>query len=51
MVIDDALLDDKAKRIRDLVSSFYSLDPTMSTSNSSKFVSLDVFNTTSYDVD
>ncbi|KDP28255.1 hypothetical protein JCGZ_14026 [Jatropha curcas] len=51
MGIDDAPLDDKAKRMRDLLSSFYSPDPAVSSSNSSKFASLDAINTSSFDAD
>ncbi|KAJ9171729.1 hypothetical protein P3X46_015048 [Hevea brasiliensis] len=51
MGVDDVPLDDKAKRMRDLLSSFYSPDPAMSSSNSSKFASLDAINTTSFDAD
>lgn len=49
---DDVPLDDKAKRTRDLLSSFYSPDPSVSnTSNSFKFASLDAINTTSFDAE
>lgn len=51
MAVDDVPLDDKAKRMRDLLSSFYSPDPAMSSCNSSKFASLDAINTTSFDAD
>lgn len=54
MEVDDVPLDDKAKRMRDLLSSFYSLDPSMSspdTSSSSKYATLDAINTTSFDPD
>lgn len=47
-------LDDKAKRMRDLLSSFYSPDPSMSspsTNSSSKYATLDAINTTSFDPD
>ncbi|KAL6179722.1 hypothetical protein ACLB2K_046394 [Fragaria x ananassa] len=47
-------LDDKAKRMRDLLSSFYSPDPSMSSPNSnssSKNVTLDAINSTSFDPD
>jgi len=49
---DDVPFDDKAKRTRDLLSSFYSPDPSVSnTSNSFKFASLDAINTTSFDAE
>ncbi|XP_048233421.1 vacuolar protein sorting-associated protein 51 homolog [Ricinus communis] len=51
MAADDAPLDDKAKRMRDLLSSFYSPDPAMLSSNSSKAASLDAINTTSFNAD
>ncbi|PQQ13923.1 vacuolar protein sorting-associated protein 51 homolog [Prunus yedoensis var. nudiflora] len=54
MEVDDVPLDDKAKRMRDLLSSFYSLDHSMSspdTSSSSKYTTLDAINTTSFDPD
>ncbi|OAY48755.1 vacuolar protein sorting-associated protein 51 homolog isoform X1 [Manihot esculenta] len=51
MGVDDVPLDDKAKRMRDLLSSFYSPDHAMSSSNSSKFASLDAINTISFDAD
>ncbi|KAG8370607.1 hypothetical protein BUALT_Bualt13G0001000 [Buddleja alternifolia] len=49
-------LDDKAKRMRDLLSSFYSPDPSSSSSSapsntSSRFATLDTINTTSFDAD
>jgi hypothetical protein len=46
---DDMPMDDKAKRMRDLLSSFYSPDP--SVTNPFKLASLDVINTTSFDAD
>ncbi|XP_065860334.1 vacuolar protein sorting-associated protein 51 homolog [Euphorbia lathyris] len=49
MAVDDVPMDDKAKRMRDLLSSFYSPDPAMSSSNSSKLISLDAINTNSFD--
>lgn len=54
MVADDVPLDDKAKRMRDLLSSFYSPDPSMSsstdmTSSSSKRTTLDAINSPSFD--
>ncbi|KAG8663599.1 vacuolar protein sorting-associated protein 51 homolog isoform X2 [Manihot esculenta] len=51
MGVDDVPLDDKAKRMRDLLSSFYSPDPATSSGNSSNFDSLDAINTTSFDAD
>ncbi|KAJ8900414.1 hypothetical protein K2173_025191 [Erythroxylum novogranatense] len=51
MAVDNEPLDDKAKRMRDLLSSFYSPDPSMSSSNSSKFASLDAIDSTSFDAD
>ncbi|KAL6179605.1 hypothetical protein ACLB2K_051118 [Fragaria x ananassa] len=51
---EDVPLDDKAKRMRDLLSSFYSPDPSMSSPNShssSKHVTLDAINSTSFDPD
>lgn len=50
MAADDVPLDDKAKRMRDLLSSFYSPDPSMSNS-SSKLASLDSINAASFDAD
>lgn len=47
----DVPLDDKAKRMRDLLSSFYSPDPSVSSDASSKSASLDAINTTSFDAD
>ncbi|KAK6120129.1 hypothetical protein DH2020_046131 [Rehmannia glutinosa] len=49
-------LDDKAKRMRDLLSSFYSPDHSSSTASlppntSSRFATLDTINTTSFDAD
>ena len=43
-------MDDKAKRMRDLLSSFYSPDPSIS-NNTSKHASLDDINSTSFDPD
>ncbi|KAM5575996.1 vacuolar protein sorting-associated protein 51 [Rosa sericea] len=54
MEVEDVPLDDKAKRMRDLLSSFYSPDPSMSSPNSnssSKYLTLDAINTTSFDPD
>ncbi|KAL3517376.1 hypothetical protein ACH5RR_019965 [Cinchona calisaya] len=50
---DDVQLDDKAKRMRDLLSSFYSADPSsasMAVNNtSSRFATLDTINTPAFD--
>lgn len=56
MAAVDVPLDDKAKRMRDLLSSFYSPDPSMSsspdtTSSSSKRTTLDAINSPSFDPD
>ncbi|XP_050379239.1 vacuolar protein sorting-associated protein 51 homolog [Argentina anserina] len=54
MEVEDVALDDKAKRMRDLLSSFYSPDPSTSSLNSnssSKYATLDAINTTSFDPD
>ncbi|KAL6978277.1 hypothetical protein U1Q18_019946 [Sarracenia purpurea var. burkii] len=53
MEVDDAPLDDKAKRMRDLLSSFYSADPppSMPANTASKYATLDTINTTSFDAD
>lgn len=55
MAADDAPLDDKAKRMRDLLSSFYSTDQTSSGANSnpvsSKYATLDTINSPSFDPD
>ncbi|XP_050237497.1 vacuolar protein sorting-associated protein 51 homolog [Mercurialis annua] len=51
MAVDDAPMDDKAKRMRDLLSSFYSPDPAILSSNSSKFASLDAINTAAFDAE
>ncbi|GLT71898.1 hypothetical protein SLA2020_438830 [Shorea laevis] len=56
MAAVDVPLDDKAKRMRDLLSSFYSPDPSMSsspdtTSSSSKRTTLDAINSNSFDPD
>ncbi|OMO82126.1 Vacuolar protein sorting-associated protein 51 [Corchorus olitorius] len=51
MGTDDVPLDDKAKRMRDLLSSFYSPDPSSTTNVTSKFGTLDAINTTSFDAD
>ncbi|KAH7863328.1 hypothetical protein Vadar_016148 [Vaccinium darrowii] len=48
-----APLDDKAKRMRDLLSSFYSADPppSMPSNTSSKYATLDTINTSSFDAE
>lgn len=58
MEVVDVPIDDKAKRMRDLLSSFYSQDNSASVSDSfdpsnasSRFVTLDSINTTSFDAD
>ncbi|CAN1236702.1 Vacuolar protein sorting-associated protein 51 homolog [Linum grandiflorum] len=52
MAMEDVPLDDKAKRMRDLLSSFYApADPSMSTDSIPKGASLDAINTTSFDAD
>lgn len=51
MGVDDVPLDDKAKRMRDLLSSFYSPDPSMSINALGKQSTLDAINTTSFDPD
>lgn len=51
MAADEVLLDDKAKRMRDLLSSFYAPDPSTASNNASKYVSLDAINTPSFDAD
>uniref|UniRef100_A0A5B7AYV3 Vacuolar protein sorting-associated protein 51 homolog n=1 Tax=Davidia involucrata TaxID=16924 RepID=A0A5B7AYV3_DAVIN len=53
MGVDDVPLDDKAKRMRDLLSSFYSPDPSSSipSNTSSRYATLDTINTTSFDLD
>lgn len=52
MAVDDVPMDDKAKRMRDLLSSFYSPDPSSTTaSNSAKYATLDAINTPSFDPD
>lgn len=49
MEVEEVHLDDKAKRMRDLLSSFYATDP--SQSSPSKHASLDAINTASFDPD
>ncbi|XP_012856044.1 PREDICTED: uncharacterized protein LOC105975389 [Erythranthe guttata] len=63
MEVEGVQLDDKAKRMRDLLSSFYSPDHSSSSSSSSpssaslprntssRFATLDTINTTSFDAD
>ncbi|XP_047178879.1 vacuolar protein sorting-associated protein 51 homolog [Vigna umbellata] len=50
MGTDEVPMDDKAKRMRDLLSSFYSPDPSNS-NTTSKNASLDDINSTSFDPD
>lgn len=52
--VDDEPLDDKAKRMRDLLSSFYSQNPSstsMAANSTSRFATLDTINTPSFDAD
>ncbi|KAL9435548.1 hypothetical protein AB3S75_021759 [Citrus x aurantiifolia] len=51
MAVDDVPLDDKAKRMRDLLSSFYAPDPSMSNESSGKYVPLDAIDTNLFDAD
>ncbi|XVF32889.1 hypothetical protein REPUB_Repub17cG0121900 [Reevesia pubescens] len=51
MGTDDVPLDDKAKRMRDLLSSFYSPDPSLTPNAPLKYGTLDAINTTSFDPD
>ena len=56
MGVDDLPMDDKAKRMRDLLSSFYSPDPSISPSPDSpssrpQQITLDDINSTSFDPD
>ncbi|XP_061338409.1 vacuolar protein sorting-associated protein 51 homolog [Gastrolobium bilobum] len=51
MVADEVPMDDKAKRMRDLLSSFYSPDPTMSSDSGNASSKLDDINSTSFDPD
>ncbi|KAK4482141.1 hypothetical protein RD792_009282 [Penstemon davidsonii] len=56
MEVEGVPLDDKAKRMRDLLSSFYSPDPasfapSLPPNTSSRFATLDTINTTSFDAD
>ncbi|KAL5791936.1 hypothetical protein ACOSP7_000530 [Xanthoceras sorbifolium] len=49
MAAEDVPMDDKAKRMRDLLSSFYAPGPSTSTNSSPKFTSLDAINASSFD--
>ncbi|KAF5811040.1 putative vacuolar protein sorting-associated protein [Helianthus annuus] len=55
MAADDVSVDDKVKRTRDLLSSFYSQDASQIHSapanSTSRFATLDTINTTSFDAD
>lgn len=51
MATDDVPLDDKAKRMRDLLSSFYSPDPSSTPDSPSKYGTLDAINSPSFDPD
>nr|XP_043622029.1 vacuolar protein sorting-associated protein 51 homolog [Erigeron canadensis] len=54
MAADDVPVDDKVKRTRDLLSSFYSQDSSQTagpTNSTSRFATLDTINTTSFDAD
>lgn len=58
MEVEGVQIDDKAKRMRDLLSSFYSPDSSSNasslenySSSSSRFATLDTINTTSFDAD
>ncbi|CAD5326868.1 hypothetical protein ISN45_At04g002400 [Arabidopsis thaliana x Arabidopsis arenosa] len=51
MATEAAPMDEKAKRMRDLLSSFYAPDPSISTSGSSINASFDNINSTSFDAD
>ncbi|KAH1073907.1 hypothetical protein J1N35_026235 [Gossypium stocksii] len=51
MGTEDVPLDDKAKRMRDLLSSFYSPDPSSTNDASSNHGSLDAIDTSSFDAD
>lgn len=51
MATEAAPMDEKAKRMRDLLSSFYAPDPSISTSGSSINSSFDNINRTSFDAD
>lgn len=51
MATEAAPMDEKAKRMRDLLSSFYAPDPSIATSGSSISASFDNINSTSFDPD
>ncbi|XP_031260097.1 vacuolar protein sorting-associated protein 51 homolog [Pistacia vera] len=51
MGVDEVPMDDKAKRMRDLLSSFYAPDPSVSADAPSKSAPLDAINTGSFDAD
>ncbi|KAI7731600.1 hypothetical protein M8C21_000472 [Ambrosia artemisiifolia] len=54
MAADDVSVDDKVKRTRDLLSSFYSQDASQispPSNTTSRFATLDTINTTSFDAD
>ncbi|PWA33992.1 Vacuolar protein sorting-associated protein 51 [Artemisia annua] len=54
MAVDDVPVDDKVKRTRDLLSSFYSQESSQTsapTNATSRFATLDTINTTSFDAD
>ncbi|XP_052289068.1 vacuolar protein sorting-associated protein 51 homolog isoform X2 [Citrus sinensis] len=48
---DEVPLDEKARRMRDLLSSFYGPDPSMSPNPPSKFAPLDAINSNSFNAD
>lgn len=53
-MVDDVPMDDKVKRTRDLLSSFYSQDASHTSApanTTSRFATLDTINTTSFDAD
>ncbi|GKD24408.1 hypothetical protein Tco_1230622 [Tanacetum coccineum] len=53
MAVDDVPVDDKVKRTRDLLSSFYSQETSSAPPPhaTSRFATLDTINTTSFDAD
>lgn len=51
MATEAAPMDEKAKRMRDLLSSFYTPDPSISTTTSSISTSFDNINGPSFDAD
>ncbi|CAI0402971.1 unnamed protein product [Linum tenue] len=51
MEMEDPPLDDKARRMRDLLSSFYAPDPSMSAGSQPKGASFDNIDTDSFDAD